>query len=626
MMRKYKFFAVFLLVLAFLPLPAYAFDAWPNGSYWTGITTPAHYGAFVRADDIYGAAVYGLNKDPATISVEDRLKLSDPDYGGRFYVYAQTFFNVDGWPEMPEWLPAYVMATTVGLGQSFERVYASEVSTTLRDEALRDLERVLAGEDLSGGGSSSIAQTATLYGSSDFYTNRTPSYFSYMKDNWNGDRNYMSFVWAVNISDAVANVANSHLDEYPYVYLYQRFASTSWKSTSTIDLWLVMSPTPFVNGTMSVTNSGATYIYFKATANQNTYTTYNFTNTTVYNMGGGENWDTFHWFKPLGESSPPPPSGTWPEPETPVTPDPPEQPTPTAPTVTPDTDPTEPVVTWPTSPTVVLPTQPTPDTTPSGLDYTGLLTLINDNLISIDDYVQALNSSFNSFRSDFVTAVDSIVDSIRNIYSYLGHLNDILEVHCKHIRDQIEDSVYNLELYLKGLFEWLPRQLDYDAEFNYDDSYVTMLLQRILNKIPGGTAGTPVTYQPNPQADEPGFFDWLLDLWHRFLIDLVSVLPDELGGLVDAFSQLTHYFPFSIPWDLAALLALFEHEPVTPVFDVPWGFGGDEGEIQMVRVDLHAWDGVMEMVRPVFVVGFCIQLALVTKELLDNFDIHRGGV
>lgn len=629
MMRKrFAFLGVLALVFALFPSVALAFDVWPNGSYWAGVPNdePGYYAAFVRADNRYEAAVYGLGFDPASLSAEVKLKLSDPVYGGHFYKYAMTFENVSGWDDMPEWLPTYVMMGAIGLGQSFERIYASKATNALRFAALGDYETVFGGggaghsfdggevePDLSNGVTFDFA-----YSSGNYYKSKK------VGDNF---RNY-SGTTKVNLSaDVYASLSG-------YSYLVFGFYTTGGTGVTPDSANVYgfafgsnspnLSITHNTSSRVSISNGVGFKTDWRAGISFSSLSSFTFS------MGGGSSSSTMEgwhmWVSALPMSSivpsPPSPDGDWPEPESPATPTGPEVPTPTAPTETVDPDPTAPTITWPTAPTLVLPTAPIVSTTPEGIDYTALLTLINDNLNSIDAYLQNFYTSFNSFRSDFLNGVDDIVDGLRNIYQYLGHLNNILEVHCKHITDQIEESVYNLELYLKRLFEWLPRQLDFDAE--YDDSAVTALLRRILNKIPGGSTG-PVTYKPNPQSDEPSFWDWLADLFNRILQKLLDLLPDEMIQLGQLFGELINLFPFSIPWDLFALLALFGHEPVTPVIDIPWGYGGSDGQVMMIRIDLHAWDGVAEMVRPVFLVLFCLQLALLSRDLLKIINVKSGG-
>jgi len=85
--------------------------------------------------------------------------------------------------------------------------------------------------------------------------------------------------------------------------------------------------------------------------------------------------------------------------------------------------------------------------------------------------------------------------------------------------------------------------------------------------------------------------------------------PDSLGQVV------TTRFPFSLPWDLYGVLALLSASPVTPVFRINTAFMGMPFRFEY---SLDFLDPYMPWFRGIVVIGFCIWLIQITRNLLGG--------
>lgn len=238
------------------------------------------------------------------------------------------------------------------------------------------------------------------------------------------------------------------------------------------------------------------------------------------------------------------------------------------------TAPTEPTVT-PTQPTIVQ-YQPN-DTTTTTADLTPILEairILNDNLVS----------GFANMQSEIETCCANMRDMLGGWYSYLGEWASVISGQIAEWNDLILQE-------LRIANEW------FDA---------------IYNKITGGGGSIP-----DATLDDGGYWDWLDDLAGAVL----GNLPEAATELLDAFTGLRGLFPFSIPWDLGALLLLFVSSPVTPVFSLPVPYSASG--VSMVTVDLSGWDGVMAAVRSIELVAFAAGLALKTRAMLKNTEVSE---
>ena len=104
--------------------------------------------------------------------------------------------------------------------------------------------------------------------------------------------------------------------------------------------------------------------------------------------------------------------------------------------------------------------------------------------------------------------------------------------------------------------------------------------------------------------------------------DLMDMTLDEVGDYVgnvydmvdEVTDSLSDKFPFSVPWDIAALLGLFAAEPETPVFDIPFKIER-LGVDYTFHVDLTDFENVSKICRAVLTCIFIAGLTYLTIRL-----------
>lgn len=593
-------FAIALFVALLCPgrfAYAYEYNAttiFQNEWYEDGDIDPTQ-GWIVSADNRYDAALHICGNDVSRLTDEQMRYLSDPNYGGAFYELSQMMGNYNQQSWVPDFLWPVLSLTPAG------NLYFGTPTTYEIQQARERIDEVLSGDYGEGGSTEPVPE-----GGIPDHITLTPS--DYIQNAYRPNDNLNNLTINVNLTNLPSSV-KSYASEYPYLLVYFE-ASTNYTyvSPSSHSLYVLLSKNPWVLGTNPNNSSlkafltdgeykGAYGYNRNSPVDLNSYSVSNWYNTSGTNwMGLTGNYATYAKYAQAGEFAPP--SGDWPEqvPNAPLHPVVPEP--------EPSTPPTEPE---PVIPEPDMPDLPvfTPVVQPEGTDYT--------------DWLRAILEALNAIDSDLVEFASNVGDYFSAQNTFLRQIISDMARHCDHLQIRLNEENEELQDYLHDLFVWLERQLEFNFE-GFDDTSIISWLRKIYAKLGGGT------YEPNPQADEPSFFEWLKDLWHRFLLDLMAVLPDSLGNLLDLFSQLTHYFPFSIPWDVAALLGLFAHTPITPVFDLPMPFMAGEGGTTMVHIDLSGWDGVASMMRPVFLAIFCLKLALMSRDMLKGLNIDEGGV
>ena len=304
-----------------------------------------------------------------------------------------------------------------------------------------------------------------------------------------------------------------------------------------------------------------------------------------------------------------------PQPDTPTTPptldEPttPDLPTTNAPT-TPDSTPTN----YVTQPNVVV-NAPTYNTFPTGTsaDYSPWLDEIVTLLRKLNDYAYCIeddmNTWFYAISQDIRTGFDNVLGRLSSVKA--GIHADLVWL-ADNLDDWITDAALYLATYLHDVTEYLS-----DLVGEYDSQFYSIInwLRRIYSRL-GGTGAT----KPDPTLDEPGFWDWLVDMFRQFFSGLLGGAADTVGGL---FSQLAQLFPFSLPWDLMYILGLLAHEPVTPVFDLPLPVPDavNSSHRVLVHVDCSAWNGVATAVRAVELIFFAYGLARMVPEWFNTIKV-----
>lgn len=605
----FAFAFIFAFIALTVPRSAFAYDYYAysifqNEWYEDGDIDPTQ-GWIIYANNNYDAALYVCGDNVRNLTDEQLNYLSDPVYGGAFYSLAQRFGNSyeHGW--IPDFArPALSLVP-------FEKLQVGCATTYEISLAKARLQEVMNGDYGTGGGPTESDTYGQLPDSVTF----TPS--DYRINSYRPTDRHNNYTIVANTSGANSKLA-SYLSDYPYV-LYLVGISTSQSSVSSsyghFDIYLSSAPWTYESipdGTATpigwttdadvVKHSHADCRYgtFSSTRivpeywdSVNQLTRNTTVNKTFVKVAGNYCSYSKFWTSDTGGGSEP--DGDWPS--VPVAPTPPELPTPTSPTVPVEPEPTIPDPTIPSDP-IYIPVQ-----APNSTDYT--------------DWLRAILSALNNIDSEIVTLSTNLGDYFAAVNQYLVRVIQDIATHCDHLQNAMNTEFSSLKTYLQELFTWLGEQMQFNFE-GYDDTSIISWLRKIYARLGGGT------YKPNPDAEPKNFLDWLLEQWNRFFTSLLEKLPDAIGDLVNDFQQLTRFFPFSIPWDLAALLGLFAHAPITPVFDIPLPFGSGSGYTTNIHVDCTPWDGVAAMIRPCFLAMFCLQLALLTRDLLKGLNVTGG--
>lgn len=257
-----------------------------------------------------------------------------------------------------------------------------------------------------------------------------------------------------------------------------------------------------------------------------------------------------------------------------------------------DDEPSEPVEpNYPTPPDDEPPTITPPDvptTQPTGGSNT---------------YYYTTNNNYTTGDVD----LQPILDAIEEVNYNIGILNDNME----ELSDFLFDAINDIQGRLHDLHAMLDAWLEEFADFfsDYFDIFRKQLanmnrwLESIFYRI--GRGGSS---QPDPYTEPFDFWKWL----GKLIDDLVGQLPEGAASFAAALGQLTGRFPFSVPWDMAAMLGLLAHEPVTPEFSIwlpAWSGGQFVGAGYELQMDLSQWDGIAALARRCELLLFAFGLA-----------------
>lgn len=289
---------------------------------------------------------------------------------------------------------------------------------------------------------------------------------------------------------------------------------------------------------------------------------------------------------------------------------------------------------YPTYPQPTAPEQPAPPTNDSPTTYAPVTNTTNN---TTNNTYNTTNTTHNVNTTGATVDLQPILDALNvinvNIQQELEQLEDVnlnigqvnanlgvinanldeLDTHLVGYTNWAASAFKKLYDMLYGWFGVVSDQIDdWGNEFWDQLRTANGWLEGIFYKLGAGGSS-----EPDMSIKPKDWWEWLGDI----LGNLLGDLPAALSELTGAFQGLRNLFPFSIPWDLAVILAMFVSEPVTPVFDVPIPFAADG--VAYVHVDLSAWDGVMVAVRSVELATFAAGLALRTREMLKNLEVSQ---
>lgn len=632
------------------------------------------YGQIIVANNKYNAALFALGYDPNDndkFTDEVKAKLSNESTGGAFYTFASRIFPVRTFGDIP-WQTSNIdfigLYGTIATLYDVDRIFAVDYDSVLQLAAKVSLEAVLNGGGTSGGGSGgevTVPDTITSVASATYGSpSQSNTQFQPTRSTLSGNARYITDVLRGD------NVA------YPYTAVFWLYVirSGSWdaalvvlKCKSLPNSVTSASDTSIGSVDLRVTGTGGYKAYFWRYGDL----TYEYVNDSSIRKSVGLNVtagkrsaydstmsdnDVFR----LGQSAPNTPFGisgvytaaynlnclsvtpvipdtNWPEPDDPLPePDPPEvpdvpdeqpitQPNPTNPTV--PTQPTDPVGgTPPQYDPISLTTEPTYQTP----DLSAVLDAMNQHCIHLQNAIHTMGDDLGTYLGTIITQQVSRLHDM--VYDNLGWIGGLITSEGQSLRtsiygnigwlgDTMVDEFGALKDYLQQLFTWLGEQLNYEvnvSQDSYDDSSVLYWLKRIWSKMGDGISTRPV----DPVVDPIGVGDWLGTLWDNLLTalrDLGVTLLDDVG---DGLQGLVSKFPFSVPWDIAALLALLAADPVTPEFSIPcYALSGSQiVQVGSYVIDLDYLDAVMGGVRLMEKIGFVFLLMYRTKDFMELLE------
>ena len=637
-MRRCFRLVVFGLLLFITFTPNFA-DALPYNAVVYGPLTSTNDGVQtvevgVVAFGKYDAAMVALGYDGAFInglSDDDRAKLSNQETGGDFWSFAQKFTLAPNDDIMTlNGITWKSLNSLYGYGNVRRGVYTQGEAAN----AKRDMLKILTDGGLGGGGSAP---------SDGYYTFKSNIYFepsiggSSVSSYYIQDTSGVKYTNVYNYSGLdyttyklLPESVTLRMPKQTLASLNSRFPydSNTWYvyiqlNAGKIDLYFVAGNVIEPNiKTQSLSGDGKPTIvneYIKKlnytyesiyTSHLSFSSNYTFENGVITYTGandlvssrwpnGNGFWSAYvgTFYLKKADVTPSVPPTNWPS-ETPA-------PAPTVPEVP---EPSEPD----------LPTQPSTPTAPSLPDYPSYVIApgttydtfdIQAILDAMDEHCQHIQSAvYQGFSDYFDTFTPWLRDEFSTLRTFLREEDD-------WVVESISDEFMELRSYLKELAEWLADQMDFTITGgDYDDSTVVSWLKKIYFKLGGSSVNTkPV----DPVGDPDGSWDWLNQLIEGILSALAGGAANLAGSLGDLFQGIKDKFPFSIPWDIVAIVALLDAPPVTPAAVIEYDVFGAHVRYD---IDLHFFDEQASVIRAMEDVIFCAFLLFKTNWLNGIFD------
>lgn len=233
-------------------------------------------------------------------------------------------------------------------------------------------------------------------------------------------------------------------------------------------------------------------------------------------------------------------------------------------------------------------------------------------------YLRKILQTLRDTEDDLRSGINQLTAGINDMLDALDQIDRDLTTHCLHLQDAISDVPYSINRYMKQVGNSLYLKLD--RSLGDLGAGVNKWLRLIYSRLKGSPSS-----QPSIDDDEPGFWDWLADRVNNIINVIIDKLPEELRNLLQDLEELTSYFPFSVPWDIAAALALFTHDPVTPVYRVDWTLSEQLGIGFHFDIDMSPWDYYAEIFRDIQFLAFVIGMLFFTIAQFNVFDALGGS-
>lgn len=658
-MKKGMGFILMLFVFFFLlPSSAYAadnlayrYDGVVYGpSYIVTSLSTSDYNSrqwiIVNAPDKFSAAVYAVGGNPVDLDSTKKALLSNASTGGDFYSFSGQFVNLGGSFDIPSWMGGAektIYRTFAGMYDE-DNLYVAAFTPAQRYGASSDYGVIAGGGSVGGGGGSGTlsgsgyeigtleqindttihaklgynynangqqvtygGNTYTVFNNVDAYNASTAAnklYIKYIDYTLTSATNYTT--QSQGRGDTFTVFANADGVGRLYCYYKDQF-NFDVRNNNNLE---------YVYGFKNVTDERHGVYYFIIRSNSIVFdriegdtvylrATTGVDNNSGINSGGSYGASGIYLASSLSVSSEPDvPDTNWPDDE--------------------NVAPTQPDIPEPQEPVIdEQPTQPTPEPTPTYPTYTTVL--VNNFTADIQGILDAMDEhcghlqealwwNFNNFWQRLSTKLTNDFNTLRTFLSQ----------QFSWIVSSVDAMVESLKDYLEDLAEWLRDELDYSISGSaYDDNTLMSWLRKIYYKLGNGNVSTkPV----DPNANPDGVGDWISQL----LANLFTALDDLAGGLLTSLATLlgglVTKFPFSIPWDVAAILGLLVAEPVAPSLEFPVYTlsAGELVQVGTMDIDMDAWTPYLTGIHMMIRASFILFLMLRTKDFMTIMEKAVG--
>lgn len=251
------------------------------------------------------------------------------------------------------------------------------------------------------------------------------------------------------------------------------------------------------------------------------------------------------------------------------------------------------------------------DTDNDNEKLTDIETSITDNKIVLNGIKTELASQSADIK-EITTQLQSVADSLKDLSSDVSTINteltdmsNQLDNISKNLKD-LAVTLENIENELKdtnGLLEKIANKLtDMKTEFNAHFVTIENFLSSISGKI---TTDTILDTFDN-------LVDDVKEETEKSIFEYIKMIFDFFHEIAEALEKR---FPFSLPWDIAFILAFLADNPVPPVFEFPlviesWGIK------EVLTIDLSALQKVSDVSRLLLTMLFSLYLGKLTYNVI----------
>lgn len=221
----------------------------------------------------------------------------------------------------------------------------------------------------------------------------------------------------------------------------------------------------------------------------------------------------------------------------------------------------------------------------SDLSYEELQALADSVVASLSE----INNSIVSGDSNTNTLLQGILNKLSDFYNKYVPFSSGGEVTYTTVLTSIQSKLNNI----------------YDTMVaGFDD------MRDLLKSIRNWTIADTITDLADTLADWASFIKDLLD-------DVESGVAVIAGSVSDVADKLSTKFPFSIPWDIAFLIAFLADTPKAPVFEVPFDFPL-YGIEYTFTFDMSQFEVVSKVSRLILTIIFSIGLLKLTNNIVST--------